>query len=201
MLYWISRLFFVAIFKLFFRLKVEGLERLPAKQNFLLVSNHASFLDPFAISAAIPRYIRWIVVDEYFDIALARWFLKNLRFIRTKGKTDSRALHQSLFALKQGDIVGLFPEGRRTWDGKLGSAYSGMALMALKSGVPVVPIGISGSFEAWPRTRKFVKFSPITVRIGEPIDFSAQCEAKITREALDEVAGKIMSSVKSLLSE
>ncbi|MDD4907933.1 MAG: lysophospholipid acyltransferase family protein [Candidatus Omnitrophica bacterium] len=200
MFYWVSRLFFILLFKLFFRLKVEGLENLPAKRNFLLVSNHASFLDPFAISAAIPRYIRWIVVDEYFDLLLVKWILKQLRFIRTRGKTDSRALHQAVIALKNNDIVGIFPEGRRTEDGRLGKVRGGMAHLARESCVLVLPVGILGSFEAWPRTRSSIRLYPITVRIGKPIDLSGLTQANASKEILLDASNKIMSAVQELLN-
>ena len=200
MLYWASRLFFILLFKLFFRLKVEGLENLPAKGNFLLVSNHASFLDPFAISAAIPRYIRWIVVDEYFDLFFARWVLKQLRFIRTRGKTDSRALHQAVIALKNNDIVGIFPEGRRTEDGRLGKVRGGMAHLAKESGAAVLPVAILGSFEAWPRTRNSIRLHPITVRIGKPLELTVLAQSKISKEMLIETSEKIMSAVQQLLN-
>ena len=199
MLYWTSRLFFILLFKLFFHLKVEGLENLPAKRNFLLVSNHASFLDPFAISAAIPRYIRWIVVDEYFDLFFVSWFLKQLRFIRTKGKTDSRALHQAVAALKNNEIVGIFPEGRRTEDGRLGKVRGGIAHLARESCAPVLPVAILGSFEAWPRTRNSIRLHPITVRIGKPLELAGLAQSNISKEMLIETSEKIMSAVQQLL--
>ncbi len=199
MLYRISRGFLYFIFRLFFRLKVEGLENLPEKGNFLLVSNHASFLDPFAISGAIPRYIRWIVVDEYFDLFLVRWVLQSLRFIRTRGKTDSRALHQAVIALKSGDIVGIFPEGRRTEDGRLGKVRGGIAHLARESGAAVLPVAILGSFEAWPRTRNSIKLHPITVRIGKPVELAGFSGERSSKEILIEISGKIMSAVQQLM--
>ncbi|NQS99688.1 MAG: 1-acyl-sn-glycerol-3-phosphate acyltransferase [Candidatus Omnitrophica bacterium] len=166
-LYWITRVIFRTFAKIFLRLKVEGLENIPAKGGFVLAANHASSLDPFLVTAAFPRYIRWLVIYEYYDLWFFKWFLKSMRFIRIENNLPREALR----TLKRGGIVGLFPEGRRTWSGKLGPGRAGAVALARHTGCPVVPLAISGSYEALPRTRKTIKPHPITVRIGKPLYF------------------------------
>ncbi|MBN2097162.1 MAG: 1-acyl-sn-glycerol-3-phosphate acyltransferase [Candidatus Omnitrophica bacterium] len=166
--YWLSKIIFGIFAKTCLRLRVEGRGNLPAQGAFILAANHASSLDPFVIIAAVNRYIRWLVIHEYYDQPYFRWFLKKMRFIRIENNLPKEAFR----ALKYGQVIGIFPEGRRCWDGKLGPARPGATVLAERTAVPVVPVVVLGSFQALPRTKKWIKFSPVTVRIGTPVFFS-----------------------------
>lgn len=190
------RTFFRIFGKACFRLRVEGLENLPAQGSFILAANHASSLDPFMLIAAIPRYIRWLIVYEYYDLWYLRWVVRRMRFIRLENNLPKEAFR----ALLRGEIVGLFPEGRRTWDGHLGRAQRGVAALARRVSCPVVPVALEGTFEALPRTRKFLKFHPITVRIGKPLFFSATPINKEDSVKVDqENTQRIMTAIAELL--
>ena len=82
-IYWLTKAIFGVFAKIFLRLKVEGVENLP-QGGFIMVANHASSLDPFVINSALPRYLRWLVIHEYFDLWQFGWLLRQMRFIRVK---------------------------------------------------------------------------------------------------------------------
>ena len=195
--YWLTAILFRVLGKIFFRLKLEGRQNLPRKEGFILAVNHASSLDPFMVIAAIPRYIRWTVIYEYYDIWYYRWALKWMRFIRVENNLPKEAFR----ALLRGEIIGIFPEGRRTWDGHLGQAQRGVAALARRTRVPVVPVAVVGTFAALPRTRKLAKPHPVTVRIGAPLSFPEPA-SKEGREKVDqENTRRIMQSIATLLQD
>ena len=195
-LYRLTSLLFKIFAKVFFRLKVEGQENLPKKGSFILAANHASSLDPFMIIAAIPRYIRWVIIYEYYDLWYLRWLLKRMRFIRVENSLPKEAFR----TLLQGGVIGVFPEGRRSWNGHLGQAQRGMAALARRTSCPVVPVAIIGTFLALPRTRKRLKLHPVTVRIGRPLFFAEPATKKEDAAKIDqENIRKIMQNIAELL--
>lgn len=196
MWYWIFKPGFIVIFKLLFRLKVEGLENLPQKTNFIVVANHASFLDTFIIGIAIPKKIHWIILRDIFYTKLfwARWFIRKMEAL-PQGSSSERAI----YLLMKGNNVGLFPEGTRTYDGKLREFRRGAALLAIKTGRPVVPCAILGAFEAYPRHAKYPKFYPIKVKIGKPIYLLKEFTDIIDDIYLQEGIFRVRNTIRELL--
>lgn len=193
--YWLSRIFFGIFARILFCLKVEGRENIPRQGGFILAANHASSLDPFMIITAIPRCIRWLVIYEYYDLWYLRWILEQMRFIRIWNNLPKEAFR----ALLQGEIIGIFPEGRRTWAGNLGPGRPGVAALARKTSSPVVPVGVLGTYACFPRTRKRLKIHPVTVRIGKPLFFSNSVDKKENQKIDEENTQKIMQSIAELL--
>jgi 1-acyl-sn-glycerol-3-phosphate acyltransferase len=193
-LYFLLRGILRVVGRVFFRLKVEGLENLP-RGGFILASNHASSLDPLLLTAAMPRCIRWLVIYEYYDLWYLKWVVRQMRFIRIKNNLSKEAFR----ALLKGEVVGVFPEGRRCWDGKLGPAKAGVAALARGASCPVVPVGISGTFAALPRTRKLVRFTPVTIRIGAPLYFSEAGKRADNPKMDEENTRKIMDRIALLI--
>lgn len=197
-LYRLTVFLFKILSKPLFHLKIEGQENLPQQGGFILAANHASSLDPFMIMVAIPRYIRWTVIYEYYDQRHLRWMLKGLRFIRVKNNLPKEVFR----ALGQGEVIGIFPEGRRSWDGQLGQAQRGVAALARRTASPVVPLAVIGTFAALPRTGKRLKFCPVTVRIGQPLFFANPETKHEDGEKLDqENTQKIMRRIAELLQQ
>ena len=194
-LYWLTTFLFKFLGKTFFGLKVEGQENLPKQGSCILAINHASSLDPFMVMAAIPRYIRWLVIYEYYDLWYFKYLLKWMRFIRVKNNLPKEAFR----ALLGAEVVGLFPEARRTWSGNLGQGRAGVAALARRTSCPVVPVAILGTFEALPRTRKRLKLHPITVRIGKPLSFSEAANKKDNERVDRENTGKVMETIVELV--
>ena len=196
-LYWLTRFLFGIFARIFFRLKVEGKENLPKEGGFILAANHASSLDPFIIIAAMPFYIRWLVIYEYYDQAYFKRLLKWMRFIRVKNNLPKEAFR----ALLRAEVIGLFPEGRRTWSGRLGPGRPGTAGLARRTSCPVIPVGILGSFAALARTSKHLSLHPITVRIGAPLFFSEPANKKDRDRVDKENTRRLMQTIAELLGD
>jgi 1-acyl-sn-glycerol-3-phosphate acyltransferase len=194
MWYRILRGIIITIAKLCFKFKVEGLENLPQKTNFIVVANHASFLDPVFIEAAIPQKIYWIALREIYDVAGLRWIMNMTETLPT-GSVSEKAV----YLVTKNKNVALFPEGTRTWDGKLREFRRGAALLSLKTGRPIVPCAILGSYEAFPRKAKFPKFLPITVKISKPVYLLKEFEDIVDDIYLQEGIFKIRNTIKEML--
>ena len=194
MWYWIFRAIFIVILKLFFRFKVEGVENLPQKTNFIVVSNHASFLDPVLIAAAIPKKIYWIALKEIYNVTGIRWIMDMTETLPTGSASE-----KAIYLVMKNSNVALFPEGTRTWDGSLRDFRRGAALLSLKTGRPLVPCAILGSYEAFPRKAKFPKFLPIIVKIGKPVYLLKEFGDVIDDIYLQEGIFKIKNTIKEML--
>jgi 1-acyl-sn-glycerol-3-phosphate acyltransferase len=169
MLYKITRWLGKIILKVYFRVHIKGLENIPDNEACIVVANHASFLDPFLISIIAPRVIHYITYAFFYYHPACHWFCKRTYCIPLKkdGK-DISALKKSLQLLKGGEIVAIFPEGKRSETGQLGKGEPGVALIALKAGVPILPVGIQGAYESYPKGSKFPKPATLTVNFGKP---------------------------------
>lgn len=195
MWYWFFRGLFLIIFKVFFHLKVEGLRNIPTKTNFIIVANHASYLDSLALGIAIPKRIYWVAARFLYRIGWVRWFLK---------KTDTFALgnasQRAFNLLNKGKNVGLFPEGKRSPHGSLAEFRTGAALLASQTGRPIVPCAIIGAYQAYPVDRKFPKlFIPIKVRIGKPVYILKHFDDIIDDTYLQEGMLKVRDEIKEML--
>jgi len=197
MLYWVFRAIFIILLNIFYRIKVEGWEHLPQKSNFIIVSNHASWLDSLFFVALLPQKIYGIAARYLYKLAHLRWFLKNIDAIPTRNSSKAAAL-----LLEENKVVGLFPEGGCTRDGKLRRFRKGAAFLALKTGRPVVPCAILGTYEAFPVQAKFPKlFMPVKIKIGKPIYLLKEFEHIIDDILLQDGTAKIKKAIEKLISD
>jgi 1-acyl-sn-glycerol-3-phosphate acyltransferase len=163
--------------------KVEGVENLP-KGPFIFAPNHASFADdfiaPFTLGTKANRMFHMFVNSRFYDNFSFRKFLDSYQCIKVdvgkdvkdekqRKKTNEAAMKKARQYLKKGDIIGIFPEGRRSKDGKLRKAKTGIARLALEAKVPIVPVGIKGSYDIMPKGAKFPRFKKADIKIGNPI--------------------------------
>jgi len=194
-MYTIARAFLIFLLKTIWGLKVHGKENIPEQGPFILACNHASFLDVPCLAAALPRRIHWVARKEFFRIPLLRLLLKLTRSIPVNGAT-----REASEAVKMGKILGIFPEGTRTWDGKLQEGKKGIAVLSLKTGAPILPVAVTGTFQAYPRTSKFPrKICPISVRFGKPVSFGTADEETIAEDRLKDTTAQIMQKIAELL--
>jgi 1-acyl-sn-glycerol-3-phosphate acyltransferase len=156
-----------------YRVRVIGSDLLPADGGYVLAGNHVSYLDPALLWCVTPRPVHFIAKQELFDTRIIGWGLSRVyAFPIHRGTADRVAIQRATELLKAGEIVGIFPEGTRQKPGEssdLGEAHEGVAFIAMRAGVPVVPVGISGTDKALPKGAKLPRFPRVTIRFGEPV--------------------------------
>ncbi len=162
------------VLKVFFRLRVEGLQNLPEQRPYIITPNHASYLDAFCIGGALPARcfanLYSIGMQKYFTGFLGRSFARLAHVIPID--TDmylNKALQLASYVLRQGKSLLIFPEGGRSFDGELMEFKKGVGILSRELGIPVLPAYIEGAFEVLPRGSAWPKVRTITVRFGEPL--------------------------------
>ena len=177
------------------RIKIEGRENVP-HGGCLIVSNHASYLDPTTVGWAVAREIFFLGRKTLFKPPIMNWLLPMCNVIPIdRDGGEASGLRKIIRMLRSGDAVLLFPEGTRTPDGAIQQAEPGAGLVALKSGVPVLPVRVFGTFECLSRYQKRLRFGPIRVVLGKPYlpavperNQEKQAYAPIAREMMERIA-------------
>ncbi|ATQ28168.1 acyl-phosphate glycerol 3-phosphate acyltransferase [Rhodococcus ruber Chol-4] len=162
------------------RPKIEGAENIPTDGPAILASNHKAVLDSFFLPLVVRRRITFLAKSEYFTGTgfkgrFQRWFFSAVGQVpidRTGADAAQDALNAGVRVLSQGKLLGIYPEGTRSPDGRLYKGKTGIARLALQTGVKVIPVAMIGTDEMNPIGSKMWKPAKVTVRIGEPIDFS-----------------------------
>ncbi|MFH1752579.1 MAG: lysophospholipid acyltransferase family protein [Candidatus Omnitrophota bacterium] len=179
---------------IFFRITARGRENIPKKGPFIIVANHSSYLDPIAVQMVFSQKISWVTKKEVYNIKLIRPIHHICRSIVVNGAVDA-----AIDALNEGRVVGVFPEGGRSRDGKLRSGDVGAAIMALKTGMQVLPIGIKGAYEAYGAHMKRPRAHPIDINIGKSFSFDRVDKEKIESSVLQEKKERIIRKIGELL--
>ncbi len=186
------------------RPKVEGLEYLPRSGPAILASNHLAVADSFYLPLVVRRRITFLAKSEYFTGkgikgAFNRWFYTvagQVPIDRTNADAAQAALDTAERILGQGKLLGMYPEGTRSPDGRLYKGKSGLARLALETGVPVIPVAMIGTDTVNPPGSKMWRFGRVTVRFGKPMDFSRfeglSGNRFIERAVIDEVMYELM---------
>jgi 1-acyl-sn-glycerol-3-phosphate acyltransferase len=149
--------------------RATGRENVPSRGGVLLISNHLSHLDVFLLGLLLPRMLNYVARSTLFTPWLAPLIRSVGGFPIQRDGTGAAGLKETLKRLRAGGIVTFFPEGTRSRDGELGSLKPGIAALAARAGVPIVPTGIAGTFEAWPRSRRLPRLHPLRVHYGQAI--------------------------------
>lgn len=204
-LYRLGWILFRALFVLGFRLRVRGVERVPRDGAVILAANHASFLDPPLIGAASRRMISYLARESLFRNPALGWLLRRWQCVPVDPERPGAAgLRAILERLRAGRAILIFPEGTRSFDGQLLPARPGVGLVVVKSGAPVVPVRVFGTHIALPRGQRRLRFCPLSVVFGEPMDFGAlRAEAEAAskarqKEIYQRVAEEIMAAIARL---
>ncbi|MET7611123.1 lysophospholipid acyltransferase family protein [Streptomyces seoulensis] len=194
------------VLRLVFRPRIEGLDHVPESGAAIVAGNHLSFSDHFLMPAILKRRITFLAKAEYFTGPgikgrLTAFFFRSAGQIpvdRSGKEAGQAAVREGLKVLGRGELLGIYPEGTRSHDGRLYKGKVGVAVMALKAGVPVVPCAMIGTFEAQPPGRKIPKLRPITIRFGEPLEFSRYAGMEDEKAVLRAVTDEIMYAVLAL---
>ena len=173
MAYWILKAVLTPVLRFFFRVRVEGLDQLPADGPAILASNHVSFCDSIFLPMVLRRRVTFVAKAEYFEDPKTAWFFRAVGQIPIKregGSASERALASAREVLAHGGLFGIYPEGTRSPDGRLYKGHTGVARLALDSSAPVLPVAMIGTREAQPIGQVMPRlFMPITIRIGRPM--------------------------------
>jgi len=200
MLYYIARLFIPSIFKLLFSLKITGRENIPHRGPAIVAVNHTSYLDPLLVGIAwVPYKLLYLAKKELFSIPVFGWLIKNLGAIPISREAPGVKAFRRIFgALERNQFVLMFPEGTRSWDGKWQTGKPGTGFIVYRAKVPVIPVLIEGAHRALPRGSRRIRFTPISVQIGKPLQFPAFYTKAPGRQTYQAITDKIMSEICSL---
>ena len=192
-LYQILRWIAIFAFHIANRVRLKGRYHVPRQGGFILAPNHLSWTDIPLVAMHLNRKVVYMAKEEYFTGRMT-WLVRFLgSFPVKRGEGDRQALRTGEEQLKKGNILGIFPEGTRSRTRAIAQAHAGMGMIALRTGVPVVPVAIWGSENALKKFR-----SPITIAYGEPIVFKPKGK-KITREDIDEATNTVMQKIAEML--
>ena len=197
--YFVSRVLQL-IFRDRFHLTVSGLEKLPKSGTYILSSNHQSYLDPIALAAVLPResFVNCFAVgtSEIFGAGIMRKLAKAVRVVVVDPDANLMpAMRAGAFGLSHERNLILYPEGERSIDGTPRTFKKGAAILSLHMQVPIVPIAIDGFHDAWPRGKRFQKFAPLKMVIGDPIHPPPESQAS------EQAYGALIAKVKDRVVE
>ena len=187
-------------YKLFFSLRVYGMENFPASGPYIVAVNHQSNIDPNLIGSICPPYIYSMAKKELFATPFSNWLFRALNaYPVERGTADMRAVKTGLELLARGNSLQLYPEGTRSRDGNPGRANPGVGLFVARAGAPVVPCYVHGTFYALPPGAKRLRRTPIRVFFGRPMTFSGPgFEGLSTKELYARIGDAIMDAICGL---
>jgi 1-acyl-sn-glycerol-3-phosphate acyltransferase len=206
-LYWIMKYFLLGPpLRAAFRPWAEGLENIPERGPAILASNHLSFSDSFFLPLVVSRRITFLAKEEYFTGKglkgkFSAGFFRGVGQIpinRSGGKASDGALEAGMSVLRRGDLFGIYPEGTRSPDGRLYRGRTGVARLALKAGVPVLPVAMVDTDRVQPPGQVVPKIARIGVKVGAPLDFSRYAGLEEDRFVLRSVTDEVMYELMQL---
>ena len=204
-MYWVFKGILKPILMGLYSIKTEGRANVPKKGPAIIAANHLSFLDSFFIPLVVQkRKVTYLAKADYFKSWKTSWFFNMVGQIPTEregGAKSEQALNAALNVLREGKLLGIYPEGTRSPDGRLYRGRTGVARLALTAGVPVIPTGLIGTPEVMPKDKKIPRLTgrlPVMVRFGEPLDFSRYAGRERDRFALRSVTDEIQYEIMQL---
>lgn len=194
------------LLRLFFRPRIEGLEHIPEDGAAIVAGNHLSFSDHFLMPAILKRRITFLAKAEYFTGPgvkgrLTAAFFHSIGQIpvdRSGKDAGQAAIREGLGVLARGELLGIYPEGTRSHDVRLYKGKVGVAVMAITAQVPVVPCAMVGTFEIQPPGQVVPRIKRVTIRFGEPLDFSRYAGMENQKAAIRAVTDEIMYAILGL---
>jgi 1-acyl-sn-glycerol-3-phosphate acyltransferase len=210
LLYWLMKYVIVGPWlRLFFRPRVQGIENIPDDGPAILASNHLSFSDSIFLPLMVDRHITFLAKSDYFTGRgikgrLTAWFFSGLGQVpvdRTGGRASEGAITTGLRVLGEQNLLGIYPEGTRSPDGRLYRGKTGVARMALEAQVPVIPVAMINTRHIQPPGRLLPRIARVGIRIGKPLDFSRYEGMEGDRFVLRSVTDELMYELMELSAQ
>ncbi|MGC5021977.1 lysophospholipid acyltransferase family protein [Micromonospora sp. DT47] len=208
LLYTIGKLTVAPALRLAFRPTVEGLEHIPATGGAIFAGNHLSVADELLLGTVVPRHLAFWAKAEYFKGtgpkgAISKFVLTGLGAIpveRAGGRAALSAFDAAIPVLKAGDLVAVYPEGTRSPDGRLYRGRTGAARLSVAAGVPIIPVGVTGTDKAQPIGTRVPRpgRAEISIRFGKPLDFTGRSD---DRTSLREMTDELMAEIQKLTGQ
>jgi 1-acyl-sn-glycerol-3-phosphate acyltransferase len=200
MVYAATRALIRFLFWIFTELEVDGLEHVPEAGPVLLVSNHVNLMDPIVPIGVLKRRVSFMAKEQIFQWPIMGPWFKALDLVPVaRGSIASRrAIQRAEELLARGWIVGVYPEGTRSRQPGMGPAHHGAALLAMRTGVPILPVAITGTHMVLQEGKSFPRRNPVAVRSGETFSVP-QHSGKMDRRAMEELTERIMRRIAALL--
>lgn len=189
------------------RVRVEGQENLDPDQTYIFVGNHVSQADIWSFQGYNPHDFRWIAKKELFAIPIFGAAMRAIDFIsidRSRGRQAVKSLNKAAERIAEGSSVLIFPEGTRSPDGRLHPFKTGAIMLAIKAGVPVVPVGFNGTHQALPKGSLLSRGGEVVLRFGTPLptkDFKAKDKKNLAITMQQQVAGLLDACHQSMEEE
>jgi len=193
--YWLIKMLASPFVRLFWVGSVDGLENIPKKGSCIIAANHKSFLDFILLFVVVPRQTTFLAAEKFFKSPFWLPIMKLTGQIKVeRDAKDKRAVYEAVKKVfERGGVLGIFPEGTRSRDGKMHKAFSGISKFSHMYNVPVVPVGIQGTFHAWPPHQRKPKFKKCSVHFGKILS--------VTNDSYDTATAMIMRHIAELANE
>jgi 1-acyl-sn-glycerol-3-phosphate acyltransferase len=174
--YWVLKGLLSPMFFVGWRVRVTGHNNVPRQGPVILAPNHTSFCDSFFLPFVMRRRVTFVAKAEYFDSWKTAWFFRaagQIPMRREGGSASERALAAARDVLRSGGVLGIYPEGTRSPDGRLYKGHTGVARLAIQCGVPVIPVGITGTTDVQPVGSNMMRpFKRVQIQFGAPLDLA-----------------------------
>ena len=204
-MYWVFKGILKPILMGLYSIKTEGRGNVPKKGPAIIAANHLSFLDSFFIPLVVRRRkVTYLAKADYFKSWKTAWFFNTAGQIpieREGGKKSEQALNTALSVLKEGKLLGIYPEGTRSPNGKLHRGRTGVARLALAAQVPIIPCGLVGTEEVMPKEAKLPRLlgrPKVLVRFGKPMEFSRYSAQERDRFVLRSITDELLYEIMQL---
>ena len=201
-LYSLFRSIFGPVARLLWRVHVRGLDNVPTDGPAILAPNHISFLDSPLLMLSLPRRVTFVGKAEYLDDWKTKYLFPAVGMIpidRSGGDSGERALNAAQRVLERGELFGIFPEGTRSRSGKLYRGHTGPARLALRTGAPIVPVGIRGTDQIQPPDAPMPRmFRACEIRFGRPVETERYRDRADDRLVLRQIIDEVMFEIREM---